>query len=170
MRYHLKRNMNRYLLTIFLFIGLAISTTGVIAYIEPIIEIDPEVPTPGSKVTFTSSITNNGKISNVRLIVKECKSDDLCYSDSFNESMKEKEMDIYEVEITLRHDTATYIQYHVEYMDNEIWVKSDSVKLNLKIESNNGNSNSGNGTPGFELISFLVIISTFLIIYRRKRF
>jgi hypothetical protein len=163
-------NIYKYFVLFFVLVGITI--TSVSALSEPIIDLNPDIPTPKSTVMFTATIPDSGKITNVRLLVKECKSDDLCFSDSFNESMTEKDIDTFEVEITLRHDTATYIQYHVEYIENELWVKSDSVKLDLKIESNNGNSNGGNnnGTPGFEFVYILAIISIILLIFRRKRF
>jgi len=152
---------------------LYISTSGVTAAIEPAIELDPKEPTPQSTVFFTVSIPDSETVSNVHLLVKECKEGDICFTDSFNESMTEKDVDTFEVEITLRHDTATYIEYHIVYLDNGVWEESDSEKLDLKIEPNNGNSNDGNkdtnGTSGFEFIPFLAAISIGILLFGRKR-
>ena len=174
MRDNVKKNMRKFLITIIVIVGLCVSTSGVMAAIEPTIVLDPEEPTPRSTVLFTVTIPDSETVSNVRLIVKECKEGDICFTDSFNESMTEKDVDVFEVEITLKHDTATYIEYHVGYLNNDVWEESDSEKLDLKIESNNGNSNGGNdnknGTSGFEFIPFLAAISVGILLFRRKRF
>jgi len=174
MRYNVKKNMRKFLIAGIVFLGLCVSNSGVMAAIEPTIDLDPEEPTPQSTVIFTVIIPDSEKLSNVRLILKECKEGDICFTDSFNESMIEKDVNTFEAEITLKHDTATYIEYNVGYLENDVWNESDSEKLDLKIESNNGNSNSGNdntnGTPGFEFIPFLAAILIGLLICRRKRF
>ncbi len=171
---NMRDNMRKFLIAIIVIVGLCISTSGVMAASEPTIVLDPEEPTPQSTVLFTVTIPDSETVSNVRLIVKECKEGDICFTDSFNESMTEKDVDAFEVEITLKHDTATYIEYHVGYLNNDVWEESDSEKLDLKIESNNGNSNGGNddtnGTPGFEFIPFLAAISIGILLFRRKRF
>jgi len=174
MRDNVKKNMRNFLIATIVIVGLCVSTSGVMAAIEPTIVLDPEEPTPQSTVLFTVTIPDSETVSNVRLIVKECKDGDLCFFDSFNESMIEKDVDAFEVEITLKHDTATYIEYHVGYLDNDVWKESDSEKLDLKIESNNGNPNGENDntneTPGFEFIPFLAAISIGILLFRRKRF
>ncbi len=173
MRENVKKNMRKILITTIVILGLYISTNGVIAAIGPSFELDPEEPNPKSTVMFTVTIPDSENISNVRLIVKECKGGDICFTDSFNESMTKKDVDTFELEITLKHDTATYIEYYVGYLNNDIWEEVDSEKLNLKIESNNGNSNGNgdtNGTPGFEIIPFLAAISIGILLFRRKRF
>ena len=174
MRDNVKKNMRNFLIATIVIVGLYVSTSGVMAAIEPTIVLDPEEPTPQSTVLFTVTIPDSETVSNVRLIVKECKDGDLCFTDSFNESMIEKDVDAFEVEITLKHDTATYIEYHVGYLDNDVWKESDSEKLDLKIESNNGNPNGENGntneTPGFEAIGVLIsAIFILLILNKRKR-
>ncbi len=174
MRDNVKKNMRKFLIATIVIVGLCVSTSDVMAAIEPTIVLDPEEPTSQSTVLFTVTIPDSETVSNVRLIVKECKEGDICFTDSFNESMTEKDVDAFEVEITLKHDTATYIEYHVGYLNNDVWEESDSEKLDLKIESNNGNSNGGNDntneTPGFEFIPFLAAISIGILLFRRKRF
>ena len=174
MRDNVKKNMRKFLIASIVIVGLCVSTSDVMAAIEPTIVLDPEEPTSQSTVLFTVTIPDSETVSNVRLIVKECKEGDICFTDSFNESMTEKDVDAFEVEITLKHDTATYIEYHVGYLDNDVWKESDTEKLDLKIESNNGNSNGGNdntdGTPGFEAIGVLIsAIFILLILNKRKR-
>ena len=167
------KNISKFLISTIIILGLCISTNGVIAAIGPSIDLDPEEPSPQSTVMFTVTIPDNENLSNVRLIVKECKGGDICFTDSFNESMTEKDVDTFELEITLKHDTATYIEYYAGYLNNDKWEEADSEKLNLKIESNNGNSNGNddtNGTPGFEIIPFLAAISIGILLFRRKRF
>ena len=174
MRDNVKKSMMKFLIAAIVILGLCVSTSGVTAAIGPTIELYPEEPTPQSTVLFTVTIPDSETVSNVQLIVKECKEGDICFTDSFNESMTEKDVDTFEVEITLKHDTATYIEYYVGYLDNDVWEESDSEKLDLKIESNNGNSNGGNdntnGTPGFEFIPFLAATSIGILLFRRKRF
>ncbi len=171
---NVKKSMRKFLIATIVILGLCVSTSGVTAAIGPTIELDPEEPTPQSTVLFTVTIPDSETVSNVQLIVKECKEGDICFTDSFNESMTEKDVDAFEAEITLRHDTATYIEYHVGYLNNDVWEESDSEKLDLKIESNNDNSNGGNddtnGTPGFEFIPFIAAISIGILLFRRKRF
>jgi len=174
MRDNVKKSMMKFLIAAIVILGLCVSTSGVTAAIGPTIELYPEEPTPQSTVLFTVIIPDSETVSNVQLIVKECKEGDICFTDSFNESMTEKDVDTFEVEITLKHDTATYIEYHVGYLNNDVWEESDSEKLDLKIESNNGNSNGGNddtnGTPGFEFIGVLIsAIFILLILNKRKR-
>ena len=87
MRNNMKKNVRKFLITIIVIVGLFVSTRSVMATIEPTIVLDPEEPTPRSTVLFTVTIPDSETVSNIRLIVKECKEGDICFTDSFNESM-----------------------------------------------------------------------------------
>jgi len=173
MKYNVKKSTRKFLIATVVILGLFISTSGGTAAIGLTIELDPKEPTPQSTVFFTVTIPDSETVSNVHLIVKECKEGDICFTDSFNESMTEKDVDTFEVGITLKHDTATYIEYRVVYLNNDVWEESDLEKLDLKIEPNNGNSNDGNddtnGTSGFEFLPFLAAIAIGILLFGRKR-
>ena len=164
-----KRKMLIGLLVLF---GICITAIGTEAT-DPTMEIYPEKPAPGSTVAFTAEVTDEN-VTGVWLLFNECKSGDLCYVRQ-NVSMDPIGDDKYEVEVTLEHEDATYIQYWLEVETSDGWQEYLKIsKVYLEEKQNGGNSNNGDGedkdTPGFEFIG--VIISAMfilLIIYKRKR-
>jgi hypothetical protein len=139
------------------------------------VRLDPEEPAPGSIITFNATINSAESLDEVWLTVKEC-TDILCFADKQNESMENIEgSDFYEVDITLLHDDATYINYFIDVKVNDTWYQfRDFTNVTLTPESNgppqNGdNGNGSNETLGFETITVLLAIIIGLVILRRKR-
>lgn len=134
------------------------------------VTLNPEKPTPQSNVTFSVNVTGD-VVSSVWLVFKECKQG-LCYQNK-NVSMT-KVGGIYEKKVALEREEATYITYHIEANSNGEWARSESVNLTLAEKTNgdhnsNSNGNTGNKTPGFELVLFIVAVGLGFILLRRKR-
>jgi len=152
-----------------LFFYLSLTTVAA----QPIVEeltIEPGEPTTLSTITFTAVITSEDDIGEVRLIIEECKVG-LCYLSS-NESMDMIEDNTYQTQFTLTHADATYVKYHLEVESGGEWFSYDIVETNLTADTDNGLSNGengGNGTPGFEIVIFLLAISIGVFIFKRKR-
>jgi hypothetical protein len=132
--------------------------------------INPERPEHGSDVTFSVDIAGDN-VSSVWLVFKECK-ENLCYKNK-NISMT-KSGDRYEANVTLENEDATYITYHIEVNSNGEWFHSESVNLTLaeKTDGNQNGNNNGNtdkGTPGFELVLFIVAVGLATLLLRKKR-
>jgi len=157
------------LITTILILSCFASSFIVIA--EPTYEItlDPSGPAPLATITFTAEISSDDTISEVYLVVKECR-DDICYIDGFNESMSEITSGQYEKEITLTHSDANNIEYWLVINSNGTWYdyQTDFEQKDLKETANGGNGDS-NKTPGFEMTVFIVSIALLLIIFKKKR-
>jgi hypothetical protein len=167
-------------------IGLFLIAAGLLTSAEPIVEditVSPEDPEPLSEVTFIATITSNESLDQVNIIVRECKKvegQELCFVDSFNESMSSFE-NTYRTELTLKHDDATYIKYNLVIKSNGTWYEYDPIQLELSVETGNGDGTNGNGsngdnggngddgTPGFEIIPFLIAVVIGVLLFRRKR-
>lgn len=160
---------------VMLLIGLCLSFAGLSTASEPTIEnIDytPKNPAPLSIVTFNAEISGDD-ISEVRLIVDECNENSgTCYYPSLNVSMSWTGANMYQAEVTLQHEKATIVKYHL-VIDGERYPKlsTDDFKFDLVPVSNGGdtgNDDESKGTPGFEILILLssIIIVTF---YMRKR-
>jgi hypothetical protein len=156
--------------------SLTISTAAEPTIVE--VTLEPEEPTPLSTITFTTTITSEDSLDDVRLIVKECNATlGICYPDEQNVSMINAEgTNNYEKDVTLKHAGATYITYYFVIKSDDIWYKFDPVDFNLTIDSSNGSPNGGDGgdgsqgTPGFEVVTFLIAISFCALVFKRKRF
>ena len=166
--------------------SLYISIVGTGTAAEPIIKeitLDPEEPSPLSTITFTAVINNSNNLDDVRLIVQEC-TDSLCYAIGSNESMLAVDNNTYQTTVTLTHNDATYIKYHLEIETNETWYIYSITELNLKNETNNNSSNNNNNntnpsngntsekTPGFEILPFLmsiIFVTIIATLSERKR-
>ena len=145
--------------------GSAIPTVGNIT-------LYPEEPAPMETVTFTAEITSEESIDEVWLRVEECarNGNNICFADSRqNLSMVIiEDTNDYTVAATLIHDDPTYIKYHLEILTGEGWHSTETTEQNLSIDTSNGDTNGngtpngGNGdtdgTPGFEVIPFLIAI------------
>jgi hypothetical protein len=70
--------------------------------------------------------------------------------------------------VTLKHSDATYITIKVVAKINGAWQESSQKKVNLSVTPD-GNNGDDNGTPGFELVVFVIAIGISLILIRRKR-
>ena len=171
------KQTKKILITLFLIISLYSVAFATVA--QPVVQdvtLDSEEPAPGSTITFNATITGPEPIDEVWLTVKECTAI-LCFADNQNQTMGHIQgTDYYELEVTLIHDDATYINYLIDIKANDTWYQfHDFTNVTLKPESNgeppqNGdNGNGSNGTPGFETIAVLLAIGIGVVLLRRKR-
>ena len=149
------------------------SSNTVLGGIDPIVTLDPVKPAPKSTVVFT--VTNiEEDISEVWLQVQECSKDlGICFQDSKqNVSMEKIEASIYDYTVKLIHDDATYIQYSLAIKNESGWLNIDLITVYLDLIPNSDNSVNGENkeTPGFEVITILVVLIIIGLFLRRKRF
>lgn len=125
------------------------------------IEIDPVIPEPKDTVTFTVTIPEED-VENVVINVEECK-EDICFVDTFNETMDSIGSSKYQTTITLKYEDATEIKYRVGYNNSSGWKwypEGSNARITANLDkSEDENGGDGNNTPGFE---FLLIILTFI--------
>ncbi|MCX6665337.1 MAG: hypothetical protein NT038_04665 [Euryarchaeota archaeon] len=144
---------------------------------EPIVNIilEPQEPVIKSDIMFTATILSENTITDVRIVVQECK-EGLCYLRN-NESMTKINTTTYQKMIPLIKDDSTYISYYIELESNGQWYTYPAVNLTLKTngDSQNGNITNGNGhhkTPGFEVLLFIIAVGVLIgieIIYLVKK-
>jgi len=174
----MKNKTRKILITTIVILAMYTCIGSVMAAIGPPIELDPEEPTPQSTVTFTVTIPSEDNLDEVIILVEECKAD-VCFIDSFNESMTMLNTDTYTTQITLKHGDAIEMKYRLGYSSDGTWeweppLMENMTSVPLASEQNNGNSNGGsddtNETPGFEGIGILIsAIFILLISNKRKR-
>lgn len=153
-----------------LLLGMCVVNAFAVGAAEPTVTIDPESPAPASEATFNVEISDDN-VSEVWLIVKECKGSDFCYNPQ-NVSMSEVENNTYEVDVMLEYDDSTYITYGVNVKSDAGWEKSEDHTVYLSVPSNgdqSGNEDDNNQTPGFELIPMMLSIAIIVFIFKRKR-
>ena len=170
--------MKKILIATILIISLSALSINVVG--APIVEkvtLDPEKPSPKSTITFSAVITGEESIDGIWIIVEECKkigADELCFINPENKSMDLTDVDdTYKTQITLNHGDATYIKYHFEIKSKGKWIIYERIKVDLSIDTDNDSSNDGdvsNGSPGFEVILFLIATSLVVILLKRKRY
>ena len=105
---------------VFLFVGM-VAQPSIALCKEPTIisiTISPEKPVPLSTITFTLEIEGEN-ISEVYMILKEA-NDYFCYTPC-NASMDKINEEIYECNVTLEWDDATYVIYQPLVYCNGIW-------------------------------------------------
>jgi hypothetical protein len=162
MKYIVRQN----LVSVLVILGMITLSSLVTAGYDPIIQdIDytPKNPTALSTITFTATVT--GDNPTVYVFVEECR-DDLCYADVFNVTMEKTGTTQYEREITLKHADANIIHYQIIVEDQGMWYKSSLEEASLE----DGETDNGNGTPGFEGILMIVsVVVMGLIILLKKR-
>jgi hypothetical protein len=164
------KNINRkILITMFVMIGIFISSANVLAATEATVEIDPEVPKRLETITFTADITTDGTIQEVTLWVQEC-NNQFCYEKQG--VPMEKSGDLYIGDFTLTHNDAVYFKYWLEVETDQETNETTTVEVNLDTSSSNGGTNGDsddNGSPGFELFSILIAVVIGVILVKRKR-
>ena len=163
---------------IIIYLGLLLLNTSIGSAVPVLdkMDISPSKLAPQGTAAFTASVSDYDYVDAVYLIVDEC-TEGLCFTDGFNESMTHNGIGEFESEITLKHESATEIKYHVEIKvknnPSVDWTTSDSVSYDLDVSgSSNGdtnNGNSSNNTPGFELLFVLSAIFIGLLLFRKKR-
>jgi hypothetical protein len=164
------KNERKFILTI-----VVVSILGATAVIAtgtglPIgtITVSPSAPAALSTVTISVPISGEAP-SEVRVSVEECNGNTgVCYPDIQNVSMPLASSSIYRTDVTLKHSDATYITIKVVAKINGVWQESSQKKVNLSVTPD-GNNGDDNGTPGFELVVFVIAIGISLILIHRKR-
>jgi len=153
------------ILLIYLFgIGLFLSAVLPLAGDNPSVDItlNPTKPTPKSVVTFSVDISSDS-ISTVRLLINECnKEAEVCLM-SRNISMNKVDNDTYETEVELEYNDATSITYHIAVKSDGKWTNSNEYTTYLLINS----ENDSNGSPGFEIMVFLITVACVLFLFKK---
>lgn len=165
----MKSNIKNSLMFVFIITGLLISSTNAIANVT--VDVIPEEPKALQTIEITTQITDEN-INAVYLKIQECNGDSgLCYAQD-NITMTGTIDNIYTSSITLTHDDATYLQYTIVVQTDQGWTEyHKDTKVNYEIPSSNdnGDTNDGDNTPGFEFAALaLSIMFISLILYRRK--
>ena len=141
------------------------------------ISLDPADPAPTETITFTATIDSNETPTSVFIVVQEC-NENICFKDGYNESMTLQDSGEYQGQIALQRDDVTYIKYHIEILSNGEWYANDITEFDLTVDDGNGDTNgnnsnngstNGDGTPGFEMIVFLIAGSIIIISFKHKR-
>jgi hypothetical protein len=128
------------------------------------IKLNPEKPAPQSVVTFSVDISG-GSIQSVRILLNECDKDKgICHVPPQNVSMSKKSGNTYEGKVTLKWDDVTSITYHIELKSNGKWIEYEDHTTFLSTHS--GNSN---GSPGFEITFFIILIIGFVIFLKKLK-
>ncbi len=147
----------------------------------PTIELDPEQPKPLESVTFTATLSDVENIEKVTIRVQECGNEPgigyICYADEFNTTMTESSQNVYTASIELRHENAIEIKYQLRYLTDQGWIsypEGDLMKVDLDTSeepngNTNGNDDTNQNTPGFELMSIIAAVSL-IVWFSRKRF
>lgn len=163
------KNKSVKILLIYLFTtSMFLSTTNIIAGVNPDVDItlNPKNPTPKSVVTFSVDI-NDDSISSVCLIIRECnKETGLCHMPQ-NISMNKVDDDTYEADVQLEHDDVNSLTYKIAIQSGGKWTEDNEYTTALSIKSDK-NQNDSNGTPGFEIIAFFLAMIGFLIFKKYK--
>jgi hypothetical protein len=142
------------------------------------VTLTPAHPTKLSTIQFDVNVIGED-IKTVKIIVLECNATTgICQNNRDNKTTDHIGGTLYRANITLDYAPATYITYWV-YVEDSAGLSttlpnSHGVKLNLTIESNNGNNsddgNTGKKQPGFEVVVFIAAVCGALILIGRKRF
>lgn len=144
---------------IFLLVYLTVASSIIVSGQPRIIDISPGVPRPLSTVEFTVSDFGSSNVKNVTLRVQEY-SNETSY-ENISYPMIGNIYQEYHTNVTLTHKDATYIQYQVECVIDEVLESTPLLTLDLEVERK---------TPGFELIIVIsAIASVFLWMRRLKK-
>ena len=157
------KNLGQLLVIGIFCIGIFLSTLSTMA--EPIvgeITLNPDHPPIQSEVIFSVDISGNS-ISSVRLILNECnKPKKICHAPPQNVSMSNVKDNSYEAKVTLEWDDVTSITYHIEIKSEGKWIEYDEHTTTLST-----NSGDSNGSPGFEIMIFLIAIISVFFLFRK---
>lgn len=157
-----------------LIIIFCISMISNTVFAEPTVDdisVDPAEPTTKSTVTVSADLSGNN-IEEVRLRLKEC-NDVLCHR---NQNLSMTETDgTYQASYTLEYDDSTYIEYWLEVKSDGNWysyiddsTRTDIVKSSTPDPNNNGDSDNGSNSPGFEIILLMLSLVVVFFIYNKK--
>ncbi len=141
---------------VFLLFTLTCSSSILVRGQPRIIDISPGIPTPLSTIEFTVSDFGSTNVENVTLVVQEC-SNETCY-ENISYPMIGNIYQEYRTNVTLTHEDATYILYHVECVIDGLFEFTPVLNLDLQVERK---------TPGFEII-FVIGALTLVFLFRRR--
>ena len=131
--------------------------------------VDPDEPTPLSDVTITAEIDGEDTTS-VYLEMQECTSGGVCFGWNTNVSMDSLGSNEYQAQFVLEYEDATYFSIRLAIERDGVWETTSEHKVYLDIsDPGNGNNDTGNSTPGFETVLFLISLIAGTIMLRRKR-
>jgi hypothetical protein len=122
-----------------------------------IIDISPGIPAPLSTIEFTVSDFGSSNVKNVTLYVQEC-SNETSY-ENISYPMIGNIYQEYRTNVTLTHEDATYIQYYVECVIDDVMEYTPVLTLDLQVEQK---------TPGFELVFVIGSIAVAMFLRRKK--
>ena len=165
---YMKNKYCRYIFIHLICFFLFLSIINIVTAADPNvgeIKLSPSKPTPQSDVTVSTDITG-GDVSKVRLIINECNKDKGICLASRNITMSKKSGNTYETTVTLQWEDATSITYHISLESNGKWIEYNEYTTKL---STAGSSNDSNGSPGFEIIIFLIAIISFIIYVKKLK-
>jgi hypothetical protein len=155
-----------FFLGIIIFLSIINTVTGANPTVGDI-KLTPANPAPQSDVTFSVDITGDS-ISSVRIVINECdKPKGICHAPPQNVSMNKKSGNTYETKVKLLWDDVTSITYHIELKSDGKWIEYEDHTTTLS--TNSGVTNDSNGSPGFEIIIFLVAIICVILQYNRYK-
>ncbi|KYK27602.1 hypothetical protein AYK20_02420 [Thermoplasmatales archaeon SG8-52-1] len=163
------RKFGKYLFINLFCVCLILLSTGNITVADPIVEnitLNPTNPTPQSDVTFSVDFSGNS-ISSVWIVVSECnKEKGICHAPPQNVSLIKIDSNTYEKDVTLMWDDVTSITYKVVINSNNKWITFEDHTTVLS--TNSGSSNESNGSPGFEIMIFLIAIIGCILILKKN--
>ena len=128
------------------------------------ITLKPAHPAPQSDITFSVDITGDS-ISSVRIVLNECdKPKGICHAPPQNVSMNKKSGNTYEAKVKLQWDDVTSITYHIELKCDGKWIEYEDHSTTLST-----NSEDSNGSPGFEIIIFVIAMIFVILLLNRSK-
>lgn len=152
-----------------LILGLCFLMSSMAVAEPTVLEItsEPGHLAPLSTITFTARLSGEN-ISEVYIIVKECKGEDQCFFPKINESMTKDAMGEYQAKVTLKHAKADNIGFWlVVKSDDGFWYdfQDDVKKIGLTV----GPSDDDKGIPGFELVTMIFVIVMILFVFKKRK-
>ena len=163
------RKFGKFLLTNLFCMFLILFTIGGIVSADPTVEkitLTPKNPTPRSEVTFSVDFSENS-ITSAWIVVSECnKEKGICHAPPQNISLTKIDSDTYENDVTLMWDDVTTITYKVVIKSDGKWTAFEDHTTVLT--TNSEKSNDSNGSPGFEIIIFLIAIIGLIVISKKN--
>lgn len=163
------KKLGKFLLINLFCMFLILFTIGGIVSADPTVEkitLTPKNPTPRSEVTFSVDFSENS-ITSAWIVVSECnKEKGICHAPPQNISLIKIDSDTYENDVTLMWDDVTTITYKVVIKSDGKWTAFEDHTTVLT--TNSEKSNDSNGSPGFEIIIFLIAIIGLIVISKKN--
>lgn len=168
------KNLRKFVIISIFFVSFFLLNVSSSAIGEPIVGwiiLNPEKPKMQSDVTFTVDISGDS-ISSVRLVLSECnKPKKICHAPPQNVSMNKASGNTYQTVVTLQWDDVSSITYHIELISDGKWIEYEEYTTNLTLDSEDSNgSGDSNGSPGFEIMVFLLAIVGVVLLFKKFKF